>query len=211
MIAGAKRRYRPKGDAVHESAAFWSRAFARARWLRCLLTLAVLASGFLLWADDADARIAGRLRLAAAGGPLGLSSSTPAESREEKVLPCAAQPTYPVGSLDGLFSRPGLVGGFAAGFLGAGVFGLVFGHGIVGELSGFPSLLGLLFQLALLAIFGRLLWTWWRADRAVAAGTLSPRQLADAYGRTRNEGLAEAGTEGSDATAKNVNQAHLPL
>ena len=140
-----------------------------------------------------------------------MSNWTPAENREEKVLPCAAQSAYPAGSLDGLFSRPGLAGGFAAGFLGAGVFGLVFGHGIVGELSGFPSVLGLLFQLALLAIFGRLVWAWWRADRAVAAGTLSPRQLADAYGRARNEGVAEAGAEEGDVAAKNANQAHLPL
>jgi predicted lipid-binding transport protein (Tim44 family) len=201
----------PKGDALHQSAAFWSRVFAGARWLRCLLTLAVLASGFVLWADDADARITDRLRLAAAGGPLGPSSQAPAQSREQEILPCAAQPAYPVGSLDGLFSRPGLVGGFAAGFLGAGVFGLIFGHGIVGELSGLPSLLGLLLQLALLVIFGRLLWTWWRADRAVAAGTLSPRQLADAYGRSRNEGVPDTGMGGSDPAAKNANQAQLPL
>jgi hypothetical protein len=82
---------------------------------------------------------------------------------------------------------------------------------MVGELSGLPSILGLMFQLALLAIFGRLLWTWWRADRAVAAGTLSPRQLADAYGRNRNDGVPEAGAGQNDGAAKNANQAHLPL
>ena len=82
--------------------------------------------------------------------------------------PCAAQPAYPVGSLGGLFSRPGLIGGFAAGFLGAGLFGLLFGHGIIGELSSFPSMLGLLLQVALLLMLGRLIWTWWRADKAAA-------------------------------------------
>ena len=197
---------------MHESAASWSRAFLRARWLRHILTLLLFASAILLWADDADARIAGRLRLAAAGGPFDLSSWAPTDRREAQILPCAAQPTYPAGSLDGLFSRPGLAGGFAAGFLGAGVFGLIFGHGIVGELSGLPSVFGLLSQLVLLVIFGRLLWTWWRADRAVAAGTLSPRQLADAYGRTRNEGVSEAGAgQSSGAAAKNAKEAHLPL
>jgi hypothetical protein len=45
----------------------------------------------------------------------------------------------------------------------------------------------------------------------VAAGTLSPRQLADAYGRSRNEGVPDTGMGGSDPAAKNANQAHLPL
>jgi predicted lipid-binding transport protein (Tim44 family) len=110
--------------------------------------------------------------------------------------PCAAaQPAYPVGSLGGLFSRPGLIGGFAAGFLGAGVFGLLFGHGMIGELSSFPSMLGLLLQVALLLMLGRLIWTWWRADKAAAMAKLSPRQLADAYGRMRNEGVSDVNAD----------------
>jgi hypothetical protein len=63
----------------------------------------------------------------------------------------------------------------------------------------------------LLAIFARLLWAWWRADRAVAAGTLSPRQLADAYGRARNEGAADGRAGQSEGAAKHADQAHLPL
>ena len=43
----------------------------------------------------------------------------------QAILPRVAQPTG--GSLGGLFSRPGVVGGFSAGFLGAGVLGIVFG------------------------------------------------------------------------------------
>jgi hypothetical protein len=105
------------------------------------------------------------------------------------MLPSAVQPTG--GSLGGLFSRPGLVGGFAAGFLGAGVFGLVFGHGLIGEISGTASLLGLVFQLALLAMLARLIWTWWHVDKAAAMSELSPRQLADAYGRPRHEMLPD--------------------
>jgi len=196
---------------VHEPAAIRSRTLSRARWLPSLLTLAVLAFGFLLWVDEADAQLADKTRLAAIAGPLGLITGlAPAGRRDGDVLPCAAQPAYPAGSLGGLFNRPGIVGGFAAGFLGAGLFGLVFGHGMVGELGGVPSILGLLFQIALLLLFARLIWAWWRADRVAGAAGLSPRQLADAYGRDRNEAQPDAQSESaSETTAKN--KMHLPL
>jgi predicted lipid-binding transport protein (Tim44 family) len=187
------------GVAVHESAAVGIRLLSRAP-LRALLTVAVLALGYLLCADDADARLAGRFRLAG-GSPIGLSRVTATETREDEISPCAAQPAYPVGSLGGLFNRPGLMGGFAAGFLGAGVFGVLFGRGAIGELSSVPSIVGLLFQLGLLLVLARLIWTWWRADKAAAAAELSPRQLADAYGSTRNEALPAVDAEAEPQTA----------
>jgi predicted lipid-binding transport protein (Tim44 family) len=195
---------------VHEPAAIRSRTLSRARLLSCLLTLAVLAFGFLLWVDEADAQLANKTRLAAIAGPLGLTGLVPAGRRDGDVLPCAAQPAYPAGSLGGLFNRPGIVGGFAAGFLGAGLFGLVFGRGMVGELGGIPSILGLLFQIALLLLFARLIWTWWRADKVAGAAGLSPRQLADAYGRDRNEAPPDVQSESAGETAAK-NKMHLPL
>ncbi|MGB7888048.1 MAG: hypothetical protein WBL55_16925 [Xanthobacteraceae bacterium] len=105
------------------------------------------------------------------------------------LLPQVAQPTG--GSLGGLFNRPGVVGGFSAGFIGAGVLGLVFGHGMTSELTGAASFLGLIFQITLILILARLFWTWWRADRSAAFADMSPRQLADAYGRLRNEALPD--------------------
>jgi hypothetical protein len=44
----------------------------------------------------------------------------------------------------GFFNRPGLLCGLAAGFLGAGLFGMLFGNGLLGGLGGFASLLGLI-------------------------------------------------------------------
>lgn len=195
---------------MHEPAAIRSRTLSRARLLSCLLTLAVLAFGLLLWVDEADAQLANKTRLAAIAGPLGLTGLVPAGRRDGDVLPCAAQPAYPAGSLGGLFNRPGIVGGFAAGFLGAGLFGLVFGRGMVGELGGIPSILGLLFQIALLLLFARLIWTWWRADKVAGAAGLSPRQLADAYGRDRNEAPPDVQSESAGETAAK-NKMHLPL
>ena len=43
----------------------------------------------------------------------------------------------------------GLLGGLAAGFIGAGLFGMLFGHGFMGGMGGFASILGLLLQVAL--------------------------------------------------------------
>jgi hypothetical protein len=115
-----------------------------------------------------------------------LADATPGKSA---MLPHAAQPTG--GSLGGLFNRPGLVGGFSAGFLGAGVLGLIFGHGMTSELTGTASFLGLIFQITLILMLARLFWTWWRADRTAGFVDMSPRELADAYGRLRNEALPD--------------------
>lgn len=105
--------------------------------------------------------------------------------------PYTAQPTG--GTLGGLFSRGGLIGGFAAGFIGSGVVGLLFGHGVVGEVTGVAPLLGLTFQLALIVMLAWLIWSWWHDDRAHAVENMSPRQLADAYGHARHEALPEVG------------------
>ncbi len=176
---------------MHELAAKRTGTLPRARWLHSFVTFAILAFAFLVSAEEADARLAGRSRLTTAESAIGEGRLAAVDARADEVSPCAAQPAYPVGSLGGLFSRPGLIGGFAAGFLGAGVFGLLFGHGMIGELSSFPSILGLLLQVALLLMFGRLIWTWWRADKTAAMAKPSPRQLADVYGRMRNEGVSD--------------------
>jgi hypothetical protein len=91
------------------------------------------------------------------------------------------------GSLGGLYNRPGLVGGFAAGFLGAGLLGLFFGHGMFTGLNSAAAVFGLMFQFALVVLLCRLIWTWWSGRNEPAFTGLSPRQLADPYLRTRHE------------------------
>ena len=62
----------------------------------------------------------------------------------------------------GLFNRPGgLLGGLAAGFLGAGLFGMLFGGGMFSGIGGFSSILGLLLQIALIVLVVRLAMSWW--------------------------------------------------
>jgi hypothetical protein len=54
----------------------------------------------------------------------------------------------------GLFGG-GLFGGIAAGFLDAGLFGLLFGHGLFGGMVGFASIIGLLLQVIRVVIVAR--------------------------------------------------------
>jgi predicted lipid-binding transport protein (Tim44 family) len=62
----------------------------------------------------------------------------------------------------GWLNRPGLLGGLAAGFLGAGLFGLLMGNGFAGALGGIASFLGLLLQVGLIAGVVFLAWRWWQ-------------------------------------------------
>lgn len=181
----------------------------RLSWFRSLAMLAALTMSLFISAEGADARLKSEWKF---GGSLARFMSLPFSTTVlgndmisgsfsgggatgdvadtgNALLPQVAQPTG--GSLGGLFNRPGVVGGFSAGFLGAGVLGLVFGHGMTSELTGAASFLGLIFQISLILILARLFWTWWRADRSAAFADMSPRQLADAYGRLRNEALPD--------------------
>jgi Flp pilus assembly protein protease CpaA len=99
-----------------------------------------------------------------------------------------------------VLSRPGLLGGFAAGFLGAGLIGLFAGHGLAGGLGGIASIMGLILQLVLVVLVARIVWMWWRRRQTPAFAGLSPRELADVYGRPRSEGFGR----GIDAGAPSV-------
>ena len=193
---------------MHACAAILAEIMPRMRWPRALATFVVLSFGLLLWAEEADARVEARYADAARAVEF---NRLAVEAREEEISPCNIQPAYPVGSLGGLFCRPGLIGGFAAGFLGAGVLGLLFGHGFIGELSGLPSILGLSLQFALLFTLGWLIWAWWRPDKAAAMAELSPRQLADAYERSRNETMLDINTDAAGREEQLAGKEHSRL
>src|SRR6202035_5695904 len=84
----------------------------------------------------------------------------------------------------GFFGR-GLWGGLAAGFIGAGLFGLLFGHGLFGGLGGFASILGLILQVGLVVLIGRFLWNMWARRQPALAGGPS---LRDAGGPSNGVG-----------------------
>jgi predicted lipid-binding transport protein (Tim44 family) len=155
---------------------------------------AALTVGVLMSA--ADARVGG-------GGSTGSRgsrtfSAPPPTSTAPSVAPMqrtVTQPTRPgapntVGAAPaggGFFSRPGLLGGLAAGFLGAGLFGMLFGHGLFGGLGGLASFFGLILQIGLVLIIGGFLWKMWQRRQ---------QQPAYAGGPTGSPMLREVGSSG---------------
>ena len=88
----------------------------------------------------------------------------------------------------GFGSRP-LLHGFMGGLLGAGLFGLLSGHGFFGGGFGLLSMLGTIIQLALLFLIAR--WVFRRFFTRQAAGAGAPRGMA--FGGNPVAGGAMAG------------------
>ena len=155
-------------------------------WLRQLAAFAVFAAALTLWTDNVDANLKGLSSF--------VRSPVPSFVQSPPVSPYVVvaaldhpSPGTQSGSLGVLYNRPGLVGGFASGFLGAGLLGVCFGHGMFGGLNSTAAFFGLMFQLALVVLLCRVIWTWWSGRNQPAFTGLSPRQLADPYLRTRHE------------------------
>ena len=76
----------------------------------------------------------------------------------------------------GFFNRPGMgmLGGLAAGFLGAGLLGMLFGGGMFSGLGGLSSIIGLVLQIGLIIIVVRLAMSWWQRRHATAAAYAGP-------------------------------------
>ncbi len=68
----------------------------------------------------------------------------------------------------GFFNRPGLLGGLAAGFLGAGLLGMLFGGGLFSGLGSLSSIFGLIIQIGLIYLVVRLAMSWWQRRNANA-------------------------------------------
>jgi predicted lipid-binding transport protein (Tim44 family) len=72
------------------------------------------------------------------------------------------------------------MGGLAGGLLGAGLFGLLTGNGFFGGIGGFFSIIGFLFQIALLAMLARFAFNWWQGRKLAPAGA-GPRPTMAAF------------------------------
>jgi predicted lipid-binding transport protein (Tim44 family) len=147
---------------------------------RALAVVAIVAAttGFL--ASGADARVGsgfssgsrGTRTFSAPPSTSTMPSATPMQRTATQPSIAAPRPGF-APSPGGFFGRSGFWGGLAAGFLGAGLFGLLFGHGMMGGLGGFVSFLGLIFQLGLIALVAMFLWRWFqRRNEPAYAGSL---------------------------------------
>src|SRR5271169_6446890 len=107
-----------------------------------LIALAAIAVGFVLVAADAHARVGGGF----SGGSRGMRtfSAPPATPTAPTTAPIQRSVTQPgaAAPVGQTAVRSGLFGGLAAGFLGAGLFGLLFGQGFFGGMAGFASIIG---------------------------------------------------------------------
>src|SRR5712692_7941280 len=147
---------------------------------RVLAAVAIVAAATGFLASSADARIGGGLSSGSRGtrtfsGPPATSTMPSAAPMQRTVTQpnvAAPRPGF-APSPGGFFGRSGFWGGLAAGFLGAGLFGLLFGHGMMGGLGGIVSFLGLIFQLGLIALVAMLVWRWFqRRSQPAYAGSL---------------------------------------
>jgi predicted lipid-binding transport protein (Tim44 family) len=129
----------------------------RNRWL---IALGAIATAFVLVSADAQARVGGGF----SGGSRGTRtfSAPPATPTAPSAAPIQRSITQPgnVAPIGQTGFGGGLFGGLAAGFLGAGLFGLLFGHGFFGGMAGFASIIGLLLQVVLVVIVARLVFAW---------------------------------------------------
>lgn len=110
---------------------------------------------------------------------------------ERSITPRTAPttPGYGAPQMGAPFARPmgypnrhPFLTGLAGGFLGAGLFGMLSGHGFMGGMHGFFSLLGLMVQIALVVMF--VMWLIRRFSRGNAGanglGTAPPRGMPGA-------------------------------
>src|SRR3984957_18117739 len=154
----------------------------RPRWLTAFVAIAAV---FVLMTADAHARAGGGF----SGGSRGARtfSAPPSTPTAPTAAPIQNSMTQPgggasigqAGARPGLFGDRGfgggLLGGIAAGFLGAGLFGLLFGQGFFGGMAGFASIIGLLFQVVLVVIVARLIFAWWQRRNAPAPAYAAAR------------------------------------
>jgi predicted lipid-binding transport protein (Tim44 family) len=109
-----------------------------------------------------------------AARPIERTTTTPSAATRPAAAPAAAQP-------GGFFNRPGLLGGLAAGFLGAGLFGLLMGNGFMGGLGGLASMFGLLLQVGIVVGVGYLLYRLWQRRSQPAAALAGGPAARSAY------------------------------
>ena len=157
-----------------------------------------LALPLMLAVSSADARVGGGMSLGSRGSRTFSAppSTSTAPGTAQPFNRTFSQPGSPgIGGAagGGFFNRPGrgMLGGFAAGFLGAGLLGMLFGGGMFGGLGGLSSLLGLILQIGLIVILVRMAMSWWQrrhgtapayAGAAAGYGTPSNMRAGSGFG-----------------------------
>jgi predicted lipid-binding transport protein (Tim44 family) len=139
------------------------------RAMQAVAVLLALAIPTLSVISPADARIGGGLSSGSRGSrtfsmPPSTSTAPGTASPFGRSFTQPSSPSYGPGMGGGFFNRPGggLLRGLAAGFIGAGLFGLLFGGGLFSGIGGFSSIFGLLLQIVLIVFLARWAMSWWQ-------------------------------------------------
>jgi predicted lipid-binding transport protein (Tim44 family) len=151
------------------------------RRFRPVMALFAILAALILVASDADARVGRGISMGSRGArsftttPPTATAPTGGNSLNRTMAqPGPTTGVRSPGLLGGYFNRPGLFGGLLGGFLGAGLLGLLFGHGLFGGMGGIASVFGLLLQIILVVFVARMTWSWWqrRQTPAYAGGPM---------------------------------------
>jgi predicted lipid-binding transport protein (Tim44 family) len=141
---------------------------------RVVTAFVAVAAAFFLFTADAYARPLGGFSAGSRG--MRTYSAPPSTATAPTAAPIQRSLTQPSNpgiarptASSGLFGGRGSLGGLAAGFLGAGLFGLLFGYGLFGGMAGFFSIFGLLLQVLLIIVVARLVFAWWQRRNLAAA------------------------------------------
>jgi predicted lipid-binding transport protein (Tim44 family) len=150
-----------------------------------------------------------------AARPIERSMTTPARPAQPGAA-TAARPATPAAQPGGMFGRfGGVMGGLAAGFLGAGLIGMLMGTGFMGGMAGFASMLGMMIQIGLVVLVAVLAWRWWqRRSQPQAAYAEGPAMNRDMNGGAPQErgsllngmGLNGGGMNGHGAPAPDAGE-----
>jgi predicted lipid-binding transport protein (Tim44 family) len=180
------------------------------RRFRPVVALFAILTALVLIASDADAR-PGRGTSMGSRGTRSFTTTAPtptAPTGGSSLNRTMAQPGQTTGVTSrglfgGYFNRPGLFGGLLGGFLGAGLLGLLFGHGLFGGMGGIGSVFGLLLQIILVVFVARLIWGWWQRRQmpAYAGAPMPPHGLASSYeGQGGHAGASSGAAPGGSIT-----------
>src|ERR1700675_3255832 len=149
--------------------------------VKAMAVVLSLALPLVLTVSSADARAGGGFSSGSRGArtfsaPPSTSTAPSTAQPFNRTITQPGSPGLGAPAGGGFFNRPGmgLFGGLAAGFLGAGLLGMLFGGGMFGGIGGFSSIIGLVLQIGLIVLLVRLAMSWWQrrqvAQTAFAGG-----------------------------------------
>jgi predicted lipid-binding transport protein (Tim44 family) len=151
----------------------------RARGIvRAIAVVLSFALPLILAISSADARIGGGMSSGSRGArtfsaPPSTSTAPGTAQPFNRTITQPGSPGLggPAAAGGGFFngSGRGLLGGLAAGFLGAGLLGMLFGGGMFSGLGGLSSIFGLILQIGLIIIVVRLAMAWWQRRHTPAS------------------------------------------